>query len=64
MRLNRVILSEMKEIIKPIPKGKKIKPLTIKKIVNKPYIEKIEQENGSIITIMKQKSITNKNILY
>lgn len=49
--------SEMKEIIKPIQKGKKIKPLTIKKIVNKPYIEKIEQENGSIITIMKQKSV-------
>ena len=46
--------SERRENIKSIPKGQKFEPLVIKKSVQKPIIEKIKKEDGSIINVMKQ----------
>ena len=58
--------SERREKIKAIPPGQKIEPLIVKKTVQKPTIEKVEKEDGSIANVMKQKivvtTIENKPI--
>ena len=46
--------SERRENIKSIPVGKKIEPLVVRKTVQKPVIEKIKKEDGTINNVMKQ----------
>ena len=49
--------SDMKEIIKTVPFGKKIKPIILKKKVYKPILDNVQNESGSKIRVIKQTSI-------
>ena len=49
--------SERKENIKTIPEGQKIEPLIVKKTVQKPIIEKIKKEDGTIVNVMRQTTV-------
>ena len=49
--------SETKQKIKVVPLGKKIKPLVITKIVEKPKIGKILNKDGSFTDVIKQNSV-------
>ena len=49
--------SDMKEIIKIVPIGKKIKPLILKKKVYKPILENVKNELGSKTKVIRQTSV-------
>ena len=49
--------SETKQRLKVVPLGQKIKPLIIKKMVEKPKIEKIINKDGTITDVIKQNSV-------
>ena len=49
--------SERKQNIKTLPPGQVIKPLVVKKTVQKPVIEKITKEDGTIQNVMRQTTI-------
>ena len=49
--------SERRENIKTIPESQKIEPLIVKKTVQKPIIEKIKKEDGTIVNIMRQTTV-------
>ena len=49
--------SERKENIKTLPPGQIIKPLVVKKTVQKPVIETITKEDGTIQNVMRQTTI-------
>ena len=48
--------SERRDNIKSIPVGQKINPLVVRKTVQKPTIEKIKRDDGSIMNVMIQNS--------
>ena len=49
--------SERRENIKTIHESQKIEPLIVKKTVQKPIIEKIKKEDGTIVNIMRQTTV-------
>lgn len=49
--------SERNEKIKSFPKGKKYEPLVVKKVVQKPIVEKIKKEDGTLTNVMRQTTV-------